>query len=167
MIAGLLLGLAALWQAWHPLGVRQALGWTVWCLPMSLLAALPPVLLLPVVESPLGRRLPWLRQLRDQVISLMVPLLGRVRWVEMLALAFLAGLLEEGFFRGVLQREMGLIPASLVFGLMHAVSVPYMMWASLMGGYLGWLFHITHKPLGIDPDAYRDRCRGSALHSLD
>ena len=36
-------------------------------------------------------------------------------------------------------------PASLIFGLLHAVSLPYMVWATLMGAYLGWLLQFTQN----------------------
>jgi hypothetical protein len=77
------------------------------------------------------------------VTTLLAGLLGHLRWWEMVALSCLAGLSEEVFFRGILQPEIGLALASLVFGLLHAISLPYVVWATLMGGYLGCLLQLT------------------------
>jgi membrane protease YdiL (CAAX protease family) len=143
--AAVLLGVAWLWQVWRPLGLWQALHWTYWVLPVGGLAALPPLLTIPLLESSLGRRWRWLGVFRDNVRSFLAPFLGHLRWSEMLALACLAGLSEEVFFRGVLQQEIGLLPASLAFGLLHTLSLPYMVWATLTGLYLGWLWHWTQN----------------------
>ncbi|MEE8304410.1 MAG: CPBP family intramembrane glutamic endopeptidase, partial [Candidatus Tectomicrobia bacterium] len=140
-----LLATAFVWQAWRPLPLWQMLAWCNWCLPMGLLAALLPILLIPLLESSVGRRLHGLRVIRDNVESLLAPLLGHLRGPEMLALSVLAGFSEEVFFRGVLQQEIGLLPSSLVFGLLHTVSLPYMLWAALVGLYLGWVLQLTQS----------------------
>ena len=141
VVATLFLLAAGLWQMWFPLGLWQALRWSYWSLPLGMVAALPPLLLIPVLESPLHWH--WLRVFRDNVHTFLAPLLGGLQWSEMLALAGLAGLSEEVFFRGVLQQKLGLLPASLVFGVLHALSLPYMIWATVTGLYLGWLLLVT------------------------
>jgi membrane protease YdiL (CAAX protease family) len=97
------------------------------------------------LESPLRRHVRWLREFRQQVVPLLATFLGHLQWSEMVAISALAGFSEEVFFRGILQPEIGLGPASLIFGLLHAVSVPYMVWATLMGAYLGWLLQFTQN----------------------
>lgn len=62
---------------------------------------------------------------------------------ELALLAAVAGLGEEIFFRGVLQREIGLLAASLLFGLAHGPTrslIGLAAWAFLMGLSLGWLY---------------------------
>ncbi|MDH3589775.1 MAG: CPBP family intramembrane metalloprotease [Gammaproteobacteria bacterium] len=62
--------------------------------------------------------------------------------------ALLAGLCEEALFRGLVQTVVaqhsnvltGLIIASVLFGLAHAVSVAYAVAATVIGLYLGGLF---------------------------
>ncbi|MDH5675512.1 MAG: CPBP family intramembrane metalloprotease [Myxococcales bacterium] len=64
--------------------------------------------------------------------------------------ALLAGLAEEALFRGLLQSwlhaQLGasaaLVGASLVFGLLHAVTLGYALFATLVGLHLGalWLW---------------------------
>ena len=63
----------------------------------------------------------------------------------------LAGIGEELLFRGVLQAGLseawspmaGIVVASLLFGAAHAVSLSYLVLATLMGLYLGLLYHLT------------------------
>jgi membrane protease YdiL (CAAX protease family) len=145
LVAGFLLTVAGGWELWRHIGLWQALHWSFWCLPWSVLAALPPLLTILALESPLRRHVRWLREFREQVLPLLATFLGRLQWPEMVALSGLAGFSEEVFFRGILQPEIGLGPASLIFGLLHAVSLPYMVWATLMGGYLGWLLQLTQN----------------------
>lgn len=65
--------------------------------------------------------------------------------------SLLAGIGEELLFRGVIQDGLvawwtpatGIVAASLLFGAAHAVSVPYLVLATLMGLYLGLLYHFS------------------------
>jgi membrane protease YdiL (CAAX protease family) len=143
--AACLLTVALSWESWRHVGLWQALQWSFWCLPWSGLAILPPALMLLFLEWRWCQRLRWLREFRQLVTRLQATYLGELRWSEMLALSCLAGLSEEIFFRGILQQEIGLGLASLVFGLMHAISLPYLVWATLMGAYLGWLLQLTQN----------------------
>jgi len=67
----------------------------------------------------------------------------------------LAGVGEEMLFRGVIQAGIsqgfgawqGLLVASVLFGLMHALSPAYFVLATLMGLYLGALYQITDNLL--------------------
>lgn len=93
----------------------------------------------------------WFRALEDIVRPAVDALFrGQGRAVVILA-ALLAGVGEELLFRGVLQAWLaeglgpwiGLGVASLVFGFMHAVSPAYFVVATVMGLYLGALYHFT------------------------
>ena len=61
--------------------------------------------------------------------------------------AALAGVGEELLFRGVIQTKLagwttplaGLLLASVLFGLAHALSKPYFAFAIVVGIFLGWL----------------------------
>lgn len=67
----------------------------------------------------------------------------------------LAGIGEELLFRGVIQTGMsasfgawpGLLVASVLFGLMHALSRAYFVLATLMGLYLGALYQASDNLL--------------------
>lgn len=68
-----------------------------------------------------------------------------------LLVSLLAGLCEEALFRGLLQVfitghssvMIGLIAASVLFGLAHAVSLAYAVAATVIGVYLGAMFIYT------------------------
>ena len=74
-------------------------------------------------------------------------LLGRLGWGASLALAALSGVAEEAFFRGALQPHLGLVGASLVFGLAHFVPrrafLPWPVFAVAAGLVFGALFERT------------------------
>ena len=69
----------------------------------------------------------------------------RSRWGE--ALAALSGVAEEAFFRGALQPQVGLVAASLIFGLAHFVPrrelMPWTGFSIAAGFLLGFLFDAT------------------------
>lgn len=144
MAAGLLT-LSLAWEYWRQVGLWSALRWSFWCLPWGAFATVPPVLLILLLESSLGQRVRWLREFREQVVTILGAFLGYLGWADMVLLSCLAGLSEEIFFRGILQPEIGLTLTSLVFGVLHAISLPYLVWATLMGIYLGWLFQLTQN----------------------
>lgn len=67
-----------------------------------------------------------------------------LRWAVFLAL--LSGLCEEAFFRGVLQAEIGLLPASLLFGALHTGDrrlVVTGLWSTAVGLVLGLAYQGT------------------------
>lgn len=75
--------------------------------------------------------------------------------VAVVVVSALAGLGEELLFRGVIQSAVaaafgawpGLVVASVLFGLMHALSRAYFVLASLMGLYLGVIYQATDNLL--------------------
>ncbi len=73
--------------------------------------------------------------------------LGRIDWRRCLLLAALSGVAEETLFRGMLQPRVGLVAASLLFGLAHFVPrrelLPWTLMSIAAGFLLGWLFDTT------------------------
>jgi membrane protease YdiL (CAAX protease family) len=77
-----------------------------------------------------------------------VPMLEKSSWSEIALISVAAGVGEEMLFRGVLQSSLsswlglswGIVLASLLFGLLHPISVPYMFIATFLGLYLGVLW---------------------------
>lgn len=70
------------------------------------------------------------------------PLVREATLVELLLGAAMAGFSEELLFRGLLQPLVGLVAASLVFGLLHGPSRglwPLAAWAAGAGAFLGIL----------------------------
>lgn len=74
-------------------------------------------------------------------------ILGPVTPGRALLLALASGLAEEAFFRGALQPRVGLVPASLLFGLAHWGPTPglrpWALYAALAGLGFGALFAWT------------------------
>ena len=65
---------------------------------------------------------------------------------QLLLLSAAAGLGEELLFRGVIQEELGLGVASVLFGLMHGPTRelwPLAIWAAAMGAVLGVLYQVS------------------------
>jgi len=98
--------------------------------------------------------LPALRKVLQVIDELLVPLFRSCSLLDMAIIALLAGLGEEMLFRGVLQQAVadwvggnigvwvGLVTASVLFGLAHSITRLYVVLATLIGLYLGglWLF---------------------------
>jgi membrane protease YdiL (CAAX protease family) len=86
-----------------------------------------------------------IRRLAEEFIR---PLFAACTLPELALLALLAGVGEEMLFRGVLQEALGqwlgpypgVALASLVFGVVHALTPTYAVLATLMGAYLGGLW---------------------------
>jgi membrane protease YdiL (CAAX protease family) len=122
------------------------LSWNLQGLWLGLAAAVPMLIgFFACVRWPLGP-LARIKQFSDEVIR---PLFGPCSLGELTAIAVAAGFGEELLFRGFLQELIsgwldpatGLIAASVVFGLLHAITPTYAVLAALLGAYLGgcWL----------------------------
>jgi uncharacterized protein len=92
-----------------------------------------------------------LERIRRFSLEVICPVLSPCTVPDLGAIALLAGFGEEMLFRGTLQalfaRGAGvwisLAAASILFGLLHAVTLAYAVLATLMGAYLGWLWLVT------------------------
>jgi membrane protease YdiL (CAAX protease family) len=110
----------------------------------GLLATLPMLAMFVVL---MASKSPALRQLREQVRWLVQEMFPQGSIAQFAMIATLAGVGEELLFRGVLQTKLGnwttpvvgLLLASLMFGLAHALSKLYFAFAIAVGAFLGWL----------------------------
>ncbi len=94
----------------------------------------------------------WIGRLLDKVHQVLDLLFrgNRTQWA-IIAVSLLAGFGEELLFRGVIQAGLeqltgalpGLLLASLIFGLLHAITPAYFILATIMGLYLGLLYQQT------------------------
>lgn len=79
-------------------------------------------------------------------------ILGGLDGMAVLALALASGIGEEVFFRGALQPSLGLLPTSLLFGLLHIGPdrrfLMWTPWALVMGLLLGVIYEATGSLLG-------------------
>ena len=85
------------------------------------------------------------------------PLLHDSSWSEIGLISLSVGVSEEMLFRGVFQAALtnwlglpaGLGTASVLFGLLHPISVPYMVMAGFLGLYLGGVWILSGNLLTV------------------
>jgi len=79
------------------------------------------------------------------------PLFAGATLAELALIGLLAGVGEEGFFRGVVQAGLAerlpawlaLVAAAAIFGAAHWLTTPYAVLAGIVGLYLGGLFLVS------------------------
>jgi hypothetical protein len=143
LASSLLLGVAAMWSTARDLELVAAARPALLPLGVGIASGLALAATLPLVTAPWARRVLVLRGLRRAWDSLESGLGPSLRLYEMLVLAICSAISEEAFFRGVLQREVGITAASALFGLLHPLGFSYMLWAATAGAGLGVLFAAT------------------------
>lgn len=114
----------------------------VWLTP---LACLPAVLFL----SPWGRYIPGQTGVLDVIRQSLGEFICQAPVWQLFILSACAGFAEELLFRGVIQVKLGILIASVLFGLMHYTSHLYFFMATLMGLYLGYVFEHTQRDLAL------------------
>ena len=151
------LGVVAVGVAWtlgRPLG--ELIDWTVTGALWGAAAALPlMVLLLVCVRVPV-----WpFSGVAEVIDRMLTPMFRDISLLNLAMISALAGLGEELLFRGLIQQGLadwiggpagvwiGLVAASIIFGLFHPVTPTYTVLATLMGAYLGWLWIDTENLL--------------------
>lgn len=133
-----------------PLGLDPWQGFEV-SLDALALGGLATGLLLILLGFSAGGRARWNIDLQARVNELLQQLFPDGPTWAVPALALLAGLGEEVLFRGVIQTALvqgtspmiGVVLASLLFGVVHWVTFAYFLLATAMGLYLGLLYHLT------------------------
>lgn len=148
LFEALLIPLAVL-LSW-PLGVDPWRGFEV-SLDALALGGLATGVLLILLGLGAGSRARWNIDLQARVHELLQQLFPDGPTWAVPTLAVFAGLGEELLFRGVIQTALvqgtgpmiGVVLASLLFGLVHWVTFAYFLLATAMGLYLGWLYHLT------------------------
>lgn len=91
----------------------------------------------------LGKFIPGLKNLRTFICEQIAPIFSCLTFLDIVLIAAASGFCEEIFFRGVAQKEFGLLPTSLIFGLFHCPSIAHLsygLWAALAGLFLGYLY---------------------------
>lgn len=89
-----------------------------------------------------GRAIPGGARLQD-TFGTIRDILGPVAWWQIIVISAMAGLSEEVLFRGVVQYEVGIVAAAALFGLCHPLGVGYVVYASVLGIYLGLVARLT------------------------
>jgi membrane protease YdiL (CAAX protease family) len=120
----------------------------------GVVAALPMLgLLVLILRWPIGP----LARIKDYFERELAPALHGCEWPDLAVLSVSAGVGEEMLFRGVIQgflgrilgRWPGLALASLLFGLLHPVSVGYVAVAAVLGAYLGAVWLVSGNLLTV------------------
>ncbi len=139
----------------------------------GIVAALPLIaLFLAMLRWPVGP----LAKVKEFCEEEIVPLFGESNWSELALIALSAGVGEEMLFRGVLQASLmdwlgmgwGLTLASVLFGVLHPITILYVIIAGLLGLYLGgiWVYNgnlltvmVTHAIYDLAALGYLIRIR--------
>jgi membrane protease YdiL (CAAX protease family) len=98
---------------------------------------------LPFFTSAWASRVLLLREMKGVWDDLLTPFGKSLTLAEISALAALSGISEEIFFRGAVQGEIGIVGASVLFGLLHPLNLSYVIWASSVGCAFGVLYQAT------------------------
>lgn len=139
--------LALLLDAFLPTEVLPRLTVSLRLLALGFLATLPVSALIPLFMRGGGP----IRRIRKLLEGLLRPVAGALTVLWILILSVAAGVGEELLFRGVVQEGLGLllgptpglILGAVVFGLLHAVTPTYAVYATLLGLYLGLIYRLT------------------------
>ena len=114
---------------------------------IAVLAAIPPGLIVLSLWAPVLGRSPAIRRARDHMLARLKPVLAKPlansRLPGMAGISVCAGLGEEIFFRGLLQSTLGTIPSALVFGVLHALTFFYFLFATAIGLYFSFLLAMS------------------------
>ena len=87
-----------------------------------------------------AEKIPFMGSLRKIIITDIKNLFSNTNLLDICLISILAGFAEELLFRGVIQVKLGIVGASIIFGLLHFVTPAYCVIAKIMGFYLGFLF---------------------------
>ena len=134
----LLAVLLALWLDINLLPLSNDLGRDV---AVGSLAAVLPAALFILSLSRQARRILWIGSLQKTLLSLQ-GIFSQARVLDLVAISLIAGIAEEVLFRGVIQTQLGILPASILFGLAHLITPTYAVIATIMGIYIGILYQV-------------------------
>ncbi len=104
------------------------------------LGALIPLALFVFLLSENVNNTPLLGSLKKTIVNDIRIIFSNCRLIDLCLISVFAGVGEELLFRGVIQIKIGIIGASILFGLLHFITPAYCIIATIMGFYLGFLF---------------------------
>jgi hypothetical protein len=120
----------------------------------GLLATLPMLAAFFFLRRSKIREIERIRQIFDDIAG---PFFGAFTTIDLAVLSLVAGIGEEMLFRGFVQAALAiwlgiwwaLVLASVLFGLLHAITLTYAVLASLAGAYLGLVWIATDNLLAV------------------
>ena len=86
-------------------------------------------------------RIPIMGSLKKITINDIKALFSHMQIMDIVVISALAGFAEELLFRGILQVKFGIVLASVIFGILHCLTPAYFIVATIMGFYLGAVYH--------------------------
>ncbi len=104
------------------------------------LGAVFPLALFMLLLSEKAEGIPALGSLRSIIVNDIKDMFSEARLPDLCFISVFAGIAEELLFRGVIQVKLGIVGASIIFGLLHFLTPAYFIIATLMGFYMGFLF---------------------------
>ncbi len=104
------------------------------------LGALIPLVLFAILLSEKINNIPPLCSLKRTVINDIKPIFSETKLIDLCFISVFAGFGEELLFRGVIQTKLGIVVASIIFGLLHFITPAYCIIATIMGFYMGFLY---------------------------
>jgi len=99
-----------------------------------------PMALFVLMLSEKAKKIPLLGSLRSTIINDIKAIFINCRLLDLCFISLFAGFAEELLFRGVIQVKIGIIGASIIFGLLHFITPAYCIITTIMGFYIGFLF---------------------------
>jgi membrane protease YdiL (CAAX protease family) len=142
LAASLVFG-AFTWSWIRDLGLLHRLHASTIDLAIGVAATSTLCLSLPFFTSAWASRVLLLREMKGIWDDLLTPFGKSLTLAEISTLAALSGISEEIFFRGAVQGEVGILAASVLFGLLHPLNLSYVIWASTVGFAFGVLVQLT------------------------
>ena len=143
ILATALVLVAVLWNWIRDLGLETALEGSLANVLIGLSSTALLCTSLAFVTFEWSSRVLLLREMKGIWDGLLAPLGKSLTLREIAIVAILSGVSEELFFRGILQPEIGIVAASLCFGLLHPVNLSYVVWATVVGFGFGVLVETT------------------------
>jgi hypothetical protein len=110
-------------------------------------AATVPFLFFIFVLSDAGKAIPLLGSVRKIIQECITPLFASATLVDIFVISLGAGIAEELLFRGVIQAKGGIVAASVLFGVLHWVTPAYALLATIIGFYIGLVYHFGQSLL--------------------
>ncbi len=139
-LVGLLIG------AWAGVPWGQYFTYDLHALLIGLAAGVGMFLFHLVLMFPGGEKNPLYRWIYRPFARALLKPLKLLGLEDIFLIACISGVGEEVFFRGFLQWQFGIVPASIIFGLIHIwgkKALPYALYAIAMGFYLGGIYIYT------------------------
>jgi membrane protease YdiL (CAAX protease family) len=146
LIEGGLLGIAMIWISVQDIPWRSALTPSVLHSCTGIVAGIVLFTVNYVVVEYGSRYLSFFRAIKRLIEEDVSPLFKNIPLGAVVLIAIVSGVAEEIFFRGVLQRQIGLLFSSILFGLAHiwkTTAIVYGVYAAIIGMYFGGLYALT------------------------